>query len=140
MTLEEFNCICNKEKPVQNKILNQGLFVQILSCHFRQVFVHCLVYILMIYKSTGATFISSLWRIPLRCDLLRNRIGQKKFHFWQQLTKLPQLFCEIVFCLEFPDIPEKSWQDKETIVRQLRCDILWKQTQKLNVLAWLKMC
>ena len=34
----------------QSKIFQQGLFVLVLACHFRQVFVHCLMSILIIFK------------------------------------------------------------------------------------------
>ena len=50
------------------------------------------------------------WGIPLRCDLFNERIDQKNFLLWQQLTEIVSclMVCKMYFCSEFPDIPEKS--------------------------------
>ena len=41
---------CRKQKLVQSKMLQQGIFVLILSCNFRQVFIHYLMPVLIVYK------------------------------------------------------------------------------------------
>ena len=46
-----------KKKIVQNKILQQGLFVLMSSCQFRQVCVHYLMSVLMYANEPVAIFI-----------------------------------------------------------------------------------
>ena len=75
-------CICSKQKFVQSKMFQQGLFAPILTCHFRQVFVHQIMSYFDVRKITRWLPLStSRLGIPLRCDLFRKGMGQEKFPF-----------------------------------------------------------
>ena len=87
------------QKHVQSKILKQQPFVTI--CHFRQVFAHYLMSILM-YANKG---------IPLRCELFWKRIDQKNFLLWQQLTKYTVL--EIHFWYVNCKLVARIWKNVE---------------------------
>ena len=83
--------ICSKQKPVQSKILQQGQFVPISSCLSRQVFVHCLMSILMICKQTDDYIyqrVAEKLSFAGTCSKKKKEIDQKNFLLWQQLTEL----------------------------------------------------
>ena len=83
--------ICSKQKPVQSKILQQGQFVPISSCLSRQVFVHCLMSILMICKQTDGYIyqrVAGKFSFAGTCSKKKKEIDQKNFLLWQQLTEL----------------------------------------------------
>ena len=78
---------CRKQKLVQSKTVQLRLFVLILGFwQWWQVFVHYLMSVLMIwkwkrgYKQTRGLS-SSLYEIPLCCDLFWKRIGSKNSLF-----------------------------------------------------------
>ena len=105
-----FGCNCSKQILVKNKILQQGAFVLFSSCHLRQIFVHCLMSILMTRKKVDFIKLTSkswlvskcvvnLWdmkfnlvlrRFRSRCKVINLSICHLKFQitFIQNLVKL----------------------------------------------------
>ena len=66
--------ICSKQKTVRSKILQQGPFVPILQCHFRQVFCQLLnVYFNEMPINRWLHLSISLWGISLCCYLFRKK-------------------------------------------------------------------
>ena len=104
---------CRRQKLVQSKILQQGLFVLVSPCHFRQALpnTYCLIY--WYANEQVATFIKQSLEKSHLPWLVQKMNKREKFLWQQQITEfyklLDGLWNSYCYC-GFPDIREKSWR------------------------------
>ena len=105
---------CRKQKLVQSKILHQGLFV-LISCHFRQVFIHYAILILisLILKSLGNS--PSLWVVQKK-----NRLEKWPFIATNNWTVLAVPWSvKYFFDLNSPTL--RKGMEKKTVEKNSKC-------------------